>query len=82
VSGAPEAQTARPNPYVGPRAFTRGETIYGRDRELQRLLHLLIAERIIALYSPSGAGKTSLIQAGLLPHLEQEDFVVLPVTRS
>jgi len=31
--------------------------------------------------SPSGAGKTSLIQAGLIPRLEQEDFKVLPVIR-
>ena len=69
------------NPYVGPRAFTRGETIYGRDRELQRLVHLLIAERIVVLFSPSGAGKTSLIQAGLVPRLEQEAFVVLPAVR-
>ncbi len=45
------------------------------------LLDLLIAERIVLLYSPSGAGKTSLIQAGLLPELEDEGFQVLPVMR-
>lgn len=70
-----------PNPYVGPRAFTRGETLYGRDREVRRLLNLLIAERIVLLYSPSGAGKTSLIQSALIPELEDEEFVVLPVVR-
>jgi WD40 repeat protein len=75
------AQPALLNPYVGPRSFTRGEAIYGRDREIQRLLHLLIAERIVVLYSPSGAGKTSLIQAGLIPRLEGEAFAVLPVVR-
>ena len=60
------------NPYVGPRPFQTGETLYGRDREILELLDLLIAERIVLLYSPSGAGKTSLIQAGLLPKLEEE----------
>ncbi len=69
------------NPYVGPRPFQTGETLYGRDREVLDLLDLLIAERIVLLYSPSGAGKTSLIQAGLLPELEQEDFQPLPVMR-
>ena len=47
---------ARPNPYVGPRAFKTGEALFGRDREVVRLLELLIAERIVLLYSPSGAG--------------------------
>jgi WD40 repeat protein len=43
--------------------------IYGRDRELRELYNLLIAERITLLHSPSGAGKSSLIQAGLIPRL-------------
>lgn len=69
------------NPYVGPRPFQTGETLYGRDQELYELLDLLIAERIVLLYSPSGAGKTSLIQAGLLPELQAEGFRALPVMR-
>ncbi|HET9222789.1 MAG TPA: ATP-binding protein, partial [Roseiflexaceae bacterium] len=73
--------TTRANPYVGPRSFTTGETLYGRDRETNKLLNLLIAERIVLLYSPSGAGKTSLIQAALVPQLREEGFVVLPVIR-
>jgi DNA-binding transcriptional MerR regulator len=69
------------NPYVGPRAFQEKEKLYGRDRELRDLLDLLIAERVVLLYSPSGAGKTSLVQAGLLPKLRDEKFMPLPVTR-
>ncbi|MCP4400716.1 MAG: hypothetical protein GY801_25870, partial [bacterium] len=69
------------NPYIGPRAFQDGETLYGRDRELSKLLNLLIAERIVLLYSPSGAGKTSLVQAALLPALREEGFRVLPAIR-
>lgn len=73
--------TSRPNPYVGPRAFEKGETLYGRNREIRQLKALLVAERIVLLHSPSGAGKTSLIQAGLLPILLEENFSVLPVIR-
>ena len=69
------------NPYVGPRAFQPGETLYGRDREVLELLDLVLAERIVLLHSPSGAGKTSLIQAALIPRLEEEGFEVLPVIR-
>ena len=73
--------STRPNPYVGPRSFQTGETLYGRDRELQDLLGLLIAERIVLLHSPSGAGKTSLVQAALIPQLQAREFDVLPLMR-
>jgi WD40 repeat protein len=71
----------RPNPYVGPRAFQTGEKLYGRDHEVRDLLDLLIAERIVLLHSPSGAGKSSLVQAGLIPCLQEDGFDVLPVIR-
>jgi WD40 repeat protein len=75
------ARNPRPNPYVGPRAFRTGEALYGRDREIRQLLDLLVAERIVLLHSPSGAGKTSLIRAGLIPRLQEQGFTVLPVMR-
>ncbi len=75
------AGAARPSPYIGPRAFKTGETLYGREREVMDLLDLLIAERIVLLYSPSGAGKTSLVQAALIPRLVEEGFLVLPPVR-
>ncbi|NTV99730.1 MAG: hypothetical protein HGA19_00315 [Oscillochloris sp.] len=72
----------RTNPYVGPRSFVTGERLYGRDRELRQLTNLLISERIVLLYSPSGAGKTSLVQATLVPNLrDDEHFQVLPPIR-
>jgi len=72
---------ARRSPYVGPRAYEEGEQLYGRDRDITRVTDLLVAERIVLLYSPSGAGKTSLIRAAIVPALRHEDFVVLPMIR-
>jgi WD40 repeat protein len=69
------------NPYNGPRAFRIGEQIYGRQRETSQLANLLIAERIVLLHSPSGAGKTSLIQAALIPRLAKRKFRLLPIVR-
>ena len=73
--------SAPANPYVGPRPFQTGERLYGRDRERAELRDLLIAQRIVVMYAPSGAGKTSLIQAALVPELEEIEFHVLPIIR-
>lgn len=64
--------TSRSNPYAGPAALVEGASIYGRSAEIEELADLLISARLVLLYSPSGAGKTSLIQAGLLKALRNE----------
>lgn len=69
------------NPYVGPRSFEMNEKMYGRERECRQLTDRLIAERIVLLHSPSGAGKTSLVRAGLIPQLKEEGFFVHQVIR-
>lgn len=69
------------NPFVGPKPIPAGEPLHGRSREIRELIDQLVPERIVLLYSPSGAGKTSLIQAGLLPELCQQGFVDLPIAR-
>ena len=71
----------RHNPYVGPRAFGVGESLFGRDTETDALTDLLIAGRIVLLHSQSGAGKTSLLHANLIPRLKAEGFDVLPTMR-
>ena len=75
------ARSRRANPYVGPRAFRYGESLYGRNREISDLRDLIISERVVLLYSPSGAGKSSLLEAGLRGALGERDFTVLPTIR-
>lgn len=67
------------NPFVGPRPLELGEQLYGRQRELTELYYRLSAERIVLLHSPSGAGKSSLVQAGLVPRLRERFDVWRPV---
>ncbi len=72
------------NPYVGPRPYERGDrrNFYGRNREARDLLALILAQRVVLLYAQSGAGKTSLLNAQIIPTLEEkEGFKVLPVAR-
>jgi SOS regulatory protein LexA len=49
------------NPYVGPRPFEPQDRyrFFGRDPESSELLSLVIAHRVLLVYAPSGAGKTS-----------------------
>lgn len=76
--------SADDNPYVGPRPFERNDrdVFFGRDGEALELLSLVVSERIVLLYAASGAGKTSLLNARVLPLLEElEGFEVYPVAR-
>jgi hypothetical protein len=75
--GVRKAAAPTRNPYVGPRPFRSGDTLHGRGRELRALRDVLIAERIVLLHSPSGAGKTSLIQASLTGALASKRFDVI-----
>lgn len=77
------AEARERNPYVGPRPFERGEQsrFFGREREIRDLTSLVVAHRVVVLYSESGAGKSSLLNAGVLPLLEKKGFDVLPPGR-
>ena len=70
-------------PYVGPRPFGRDEKdlFFGRDRETRDLCSLVVAHPIVLLYAASGAGKSSLLNAGLIPLLEARGYEVLPPAR-
>src|SRR5215472_145589 len=70
-------------PYVGLRPFGRDEEdlFFGRDRETRDLCSLVVAHPIVLLYAASGAGKSSLLNAGLIPLLEQRGYDVLPPAR-
>jgi WD40 repeat protein len=81
-AGSADARiTPRVNPYVGPRPYLAGEELFGRDREKRDLFDQLLAERIVLLHSPSGAGKSSLVNASLIPMLRKEGLQDLPVVR-
>ena len=60
------------NPYVGPVPIPEEGELSGRRQEVEHIRDLLITGRILLLYGPSSAGKTSLIQAGLIPLMRQE----------
>ncbi|MEZ4708555.1 MAG: hypothetical protein R3A44_15205 [Caldilineaceae bacterium] len=66
-----------PNPYVGPRPFEQIESKYffGRDEETKILSGLVVSHQLSLFYAQSGAGKSSLLRAGLLPRLTRKTRV-------
>ena len=71
------------SPFVGPRPFEieDRDRFFGRTRELEELFSLVIAHRAILVYAQSGAGKTSLLKAGVIPRLLEQAYKVLPPAR-
>jgi hypothetical protein len=61
-------------PGVRPFQVDEQHLFFGREEEIQTLYGLLSIEQVVVLYGISGIGKSSLIQAGLIPRLE-EDYV-------
>ncbi len=72
------------NPYIGPASFDEKDRahFFGRDTEARDLSYLLIARQAVLLYAQSGAGKTSLLQAKVIPDLrDANEMHVLPIAR-
>jgi len=68
-----ERTALQERPFPGMGYYTRKEAniFCGRDEEIKKLIALTHANPISLLVGESGAGKTSLIQAGIFPRLER-----------
>jgi energy-coupling factor transporter ATP-binding protein EcfA2 len=69
---------AQTNPYRGLAAFTENDAdlFFGREHLIRELSTKARRQRFIAVVGPSGSGKSSVVQAGLLPRLPQDWKVV------
>ena len=67
----------RPWPGLFPFTEEQREYFFGRDEEIDELFHCVKRDRLALLFSKSGLGKSSLLQAGLFPLLREAAF--LPV---
>ncbi len=67
------------NPYRGLSAFREQDVanFFGREAEVEELLVALENNNFVSLIAASGCGKTSLINAGLIPRLRQNDSLII-----
>jgi hypothetical protein len=63
------------SPYKGLDSYGENDRslFFGRDQEIERLAALIHAHRLVLFYGASGTGKTSLLQAGVIPRLRYSD---------
>jgi len=63
--------------YPGVTPFTpeQKDLFFGRDADIENLYNLVNAQNQVLLYSKSGIGKSSLINAGLIPRLQKRNDI-------
>ncbi len=61
-------------PYRGLGVFREQDAAFFRGRETftQRLVEMVLNRNLVAVVGPSGSGKSSVVQAGLLPELRRQ----------
>ncbi|SEQ21567.1 WD40 repeat [Lentzea xinjiangensis] len=81
-SGTPVQDDGTVCPYMGLSAFGPQDAnwFFGRERATKALLDRLRENGITVLVGASGAGKSSLVKAGVLPRLSKEAVVFSPGT--
>ena len=70
----PTTTLLKPYKFLKQYEFEDREIFFGRDRESEILLSDVIATRLVVLFAKTGSGKTSLINAGVRPRLEDLDY--------
>jgi hypothetical protein len=68
------SSSANPFRFLESFSATEKDLFFGRDREVGELTGLVRNNGTLVVFGESGAGKTSLLKAGLLPQLTNEDF--------
>ena len=61
------------SPFAGLAAFQEGDAdrFFGRDRDIDHVVHELRSRPLVAVIGLSGAGKSSLVRAGVIPALKR-----------
>jgi len=65
--------------YPGPRPFeeTDIDLFFGRDKDKKNLLTFINVEPLVVLFSKSGLGKSSLVNAAIIPELRKKNYEII-----
>lgn len=65
------------NPWLGLESYKEGEILYGRDDDIRDLTQSVLSDIDTLLYGRSGIGKSSILNAGIIPAARRNGY--LPV---
>jgi tetratricopeptide (TPR) repeat protein len=70
-----------PKPYKGPESYQPEDAalFFGREKEADQLIAKVLSSRITLLHAQSGAGKTSLLNARIIPGLYYRGWIPIRV---
>lgn len=67
------------NPWLGLESYQENQIIYGRNKEIEELSQCVLNNIETVLYGKSGIGKSSIINAGILPIVRAHGYLPIVV---
>lgn len=72
----------RKNPWLGLESYREGEVLYGRDEDIRDLTQCVLNDQGTLFYGKSGIGKSSILNAGIIPAARRNGFLPIMVRLS
>ena len=70
------------NPWLGLESYREGEVLFGRDDDIRNLSQSVLHDTVTLLYGKSGIGKSSILNAGVIPTARRHGFLPVMVRLS
>lgn len=77
-----EKQFIRENPWRGLSSYGEGDVLYGRDDDIRDLSQSVLRDRYTLLYGKSGIGKSSILNAAIIPTLRRHGYTPIVIRLS
>lgn len=67
------------NPWLGLESYQENQIIYGRNKEIEELSQCVLNNNETVLYGKSGIGKSSIVNAGIIPIMREHGYFPIVV---
>lgn len=67
------------NPWLGLESYQENQVLYGRNKETEELSQCVLNNNDTVLYGKSGIGKSSIINAGIIPIIRGHGYIPIVV---